>query len=327
MKNNMKNTIIFFLAAVILTAYSCGSGSGKKEKETDKTDLKGNISISGAFALYPLAQKWAEEFCKIYPNVKIDVSAGGAGKGMTDALSELVNLGMVSREISQEEIDKGAWYVPVTKDAVVPVINDNNPALQDLVNTGLTKKTLREIFITGKITDWGTAVGKKTITGKINVYTRSDACGAADVWAKYLGEKQEDLLGTAVSGDPGVTEAVKNDKLGIGFNNIGYAYDATTKYVTAGIRILPIDFNENGIIDDNEYFYQKKDSIVKAISDGRFPSPPARDLYFVCKGKPENEVVTAFLKWVLTDGQKYVSEAGYINLTDEKIESALEKLK
>lgn len=323
----MRNTAILFLTAVILTMYSCGSGSVKNDKETNKKDLSGSISISGAFALYPLAQKWAEEFCKIYPNVKIDVSAGGAGKGMTDALSELVNLGMISREISQDEMDKGAWYVPVTKDAVVPVINEYNPALQDLVNTGLTKEKLQGIYLTGEITDWGTAVGKKSITGKINVYTRSDACGAADVWAKYLGEKQEDLLGTAVSGDPGVTEAVKNDKMGIGFNNIGYAYDATTKYVTAGIKILPIDFNGNGIIDDNEYFYQKKDSIVKAIADGRFPSPPARDLYFVCKGKPENEIVVAFLKWVLTDGQKYVAEAGYINLTDEKIKTALEKLK
>jgi phosphate transport system substrate-binding protein len=321
----MKNTGLLFLAAVILTAYSCGPGSDKKD--TDKTELKGSISISGAFALYPLAQKWAEEFCKIYPNVKIDISAGGAGKGMTDALSELVNLGMVSREISQEEIDKGAWFVPVTKDAVVPVINENNPVLQELMNTGLTKEKLQEIYLDGTITNWGTATGKTTITEKINVYTRSDACGAADVWAKYLGEKQEDLLGTAVHGDPGITEAVKNDKLGIGFNNIGYAYDATTKYVTAGIKILPIDFNGNGKIDDNEYFYQKKDSIVKAIIDGRFPSPPARDLYFVCKGKPENEIVTAFLKWVLTDGQKYVSEAGYINLTDEKIATALEKLK
>lgn len=320
----MKKGMLFILAVIILITYSCGSGS---DKNKDTKNLKGTISISGAFALYPLAQKWAEEFCKLHPDVKIDVSAGGAGKGMTDVLSGLVGLGMVSREVSQEEIDKGAWFVPVTKDAVVPVINDNNPALQHLMNKGLSKDILEGIFLSGKITDWATATGKKDIEGKINVYTRSDACGAADVWAKYLGKKQEDLLGTAVTGDPGITEAVKNDTYGIGFNNIGYAYDATSKYVTAGIKVLPIDFNGNGKIDDNEYFYQKKDSIVAAIADGRFPSPPARDLYFVCKGKPDNEIVIAFLQWVLTDGQKYVSEAGYINLTDEKIKAALEKLK
>jgi phosphate transport system substrate-binding protein len=322
----MRRLLLIIIGASIVLLNSCGSGSEKSKKNTLE-ELNGTISISGAFALYPLAQKWAEEFQKLHPKVRIDVSAGGAGKGMTDALSGLVNLGMVSREISKEEIDKGAWFVAVTKDAVVPIVNENNPVIQKLANSGLPKGILQGIYISGKITNWGQACGDKKNKDKINVYTRADACGAADVWAKYLGKKQEDLLGTAVTGDPGVTEAVKNDKNGIGFNNIGYAYDSKTKYVNAGIKILPIDFNGNGIIDDKEYFYQHKDSIVKAIADGRYPSPPARDLYFVSKGKPANKIVIAFLEWILTDGQKYVAEAGYINLPDAKIASGLEKLK
>jgi phosphate transport system substrate-binding protein len=314
------------ITAAILIVCSCGSGSDSGNKEKQDT-LSGTISISGAFALYPLAQKWAEEFQKLNPKVRIDVSAGGAGKGMTDALSELVNLGMVSREISKEEITKGAWFIAVTKDAVVPIINDANPAIQKLVTNGIKKEDLQGIFITGKTTTWAQASGDKKVTDKINAYTRADACGAADVWAKYLGKKQEDLLGTAVSGDPGVTEAVKNDKNAIGFNNIAYAYDSKTKLVNAGIKILPIDFNGNGIIDDNEYFYQTKDSLVKAIADGRYPSPPSRDLYFVSKGKPTNKIVLAFLNWIMTDGQKYVAEAGYIDLPKAKITAGLNKLK
>jgi phosphate transport system substrate-binding protein len=322
----MKKALSLFIIASILLVYGCGNSSNKNEKDS-KEELRGTISISGAFALYPMAQKWAEEFQKLHPKVRIDVSAGGAGKGMTDALSGLVNIGMVSREISQEETDKGAWFVAVTKDAVVPIVNENNPVLQQLLNKGLSKETLKDIFITGKVTSWGVASGDKKENVKINVYTRADACGAADVWAKYLGKKQEDLIGTAVSGDPGVTQAVKNDKYGIGYNNIGYAYDSKTKLENAGIKILPIDFNGNGVIDDKEFFYQHKDSIVKAIADGRFPSPPARDLYFVCKGKPENKLVIAFLEWVLTDGQKFVPEAGYISLPAAIIKSAIDKLK
>jgi phosphate transport system substrate-binding protein len=234
---------------------------------------------------------------------------------------------MVSREVSKEEISKGAWFIAVAKDAVVPIINDNNPAIQRLANYGLTKETFEGIFITGKITNWGQASGDKKIKEKINTYTRADACGAADVWAKYLGKKQEDLLGTAVSGDPGVTEAVKNDKNAIGYNNIAYAFDAKTKLVNTGIAIVPIDFNNNGIIDDKEYFYQNKDSLVKAIADGRYPSPPSRDLYFVSKGKPTNKIALAFLNWIMTDGQKYVAEAGYIDLPKAKIATELKKLK
>jgi phosphate transport system substrate-binding protein len=245
---------------------------------------------------------------------------------MADALSGMVNMGMVSRDISKEEIDKGAWFIAVTKDAVVPVISDKNPDVQKLLNQGVSKDVFEKIFISGKIKNWSDISGEKKNKERVNVYTRSDACGAADVWAKYLGKKQEDILGTAVSGDPGITQAVKNDKLGIGYNNIGYAYDSKTKYEVEGIKVLPIDFNGNGQIDNNEFFYHHKDSIVAAISDGRYPSPPARDLYFVCKGRPKDVIVVAFLKWILTDGQKYVGSAGYINLTTAKITSALKEL-
>jgi len=313
------------ITASILFVCSCGSSTDKNNKESLE-NLSGTISVSGAFALYPLAQKWAEEFQKLHPKVRIDVSAGGAGKGMTDALSELVSLGMVSREVSKEEIAKGAWYIAVAKDAVVPIINDYNPAIQKLANNGLSKATLQDVYVNGKITDWGNASGDKKVKDKINIYTRADACGAADVWAKFLGKKQEDLLGTAVSGDPGVTEAVKNDKNAIGYNNIAYAYDAKTKLVISGIAIVPIDFNGNGIIDDKEYFYQTKDSVLKAIADGRYPSPLARDLYFVSKGKPTNKVAKAFLDWIMTDGQKYVAEAGYFEIPKAKLATEYKKL-
>ena len=43
--------------------------------------------MSGAWALYPMAVTWSEEFRKIHPGVQIDISAGGAGKGMADCLT------------------------------------------------------------------------------------------------------------------------------------------------------------------------------------------------------------------------------------------------
>ena len=73
--------------------------------------------------------------------------------------------------------------------------------------------------------------------------------------------------------------------------------------------------NGNGQIDANENFYDNIDQLINAIAAGKYPSPPARDLYFVTKGKPTNAAVAAFIKYVLTDGQKYVHEAGYVDLS------------
>ena len=288
--------------------------------------LSGQLSISGAFALYPMTVKWAEEFRKINPGIRIDISAGGAGKGIADALSGMVEIGMVSREIYPEEIKKGAFPIAVTKDAVVAVISEANPALQDILSKGLKKDAGNNIWISGKNTTWAQAFGVKS-TSPIHIYTRSDACGAAEMWAKYFGKKQEDLLGVGVFGDPGLAQAVKRDPLGIGFNNIGYAYDAKTKLQVKGLRVVPIDLNNNGRIDVEENFYSSMNDLIAAIASGKYPSPPARELYFVCKGNPKsNKVLHEFIKWVLTEGQKYVHEAGYIALPKDKITGELKKL-
>lgn len=311
----MEMTYIRVLAIGLMLALGVQSG----QAQTGGAKLEGTITISGAWALYPMVVKWAEEFQKIHPAVKIDITAGGAGKGVVDAIAAAVDIGMVSRDIYPEEVKKGAWWIPVTKDAVVPTINENNPCRQELLSKGMKKQSFSDIWITGKEKKWDA----KT---EIHVYTRSDACGAAETWAKYLDKKQEDLLGVGVYGDPGLAEAVRRDISGIGYNNINYVYDAKTKEQIEGIRVLPIDFNGNGRLDKDEDFYSTRDSMVEAIATERYPSPPARDLHFVCQGKPQKTVVAEFIRWILTDGQQYVSEAGYINLSDEKLQAGLKKL-
>jgi phosphate transport system substrate-binding protein len=285
-----------------------------------------HITLSGAFALYPLAVKWAEEFKKTHPNIKIDITAGGAGKGMTDVLNGMVDIGMVSREIYPDETKKGALSFAVAKDAVVAVINSSNPAIKEIMVKGMKKDAGYNIWITGKYKTWSQAFRVKS-SAPMHVYTRSDACGAAEIWAKFFGRKQEDLLGSGVYGDPGLALAVKKDAIGIGFNNIGYAYDHTTKKQVSGITIVPIDLNNNGKIDPDENFYNTMDDIINAISKNKYPSPPARDLYFVTKGKPTDKLVAEFISWVLTDGQKFVRESGYIGLPADKLAKESAKLK
>ncbi|MBU0494759.1 MAG: substrate-binding domain-containing protein [Chloroflexi bacterium] len=291
---------------------------------TPEGQLRGTVTVSGAWALYPLMVQWSEEFQKLHPDVRFDISAGGAGKGMADALSGAVDIGMVSRAIYQEEVDKGAFGLPVVKDAVFCTISDKNPVWDDLRQTGLNQETITGIYVTGEITTWGQVVGRPEVTDPIHVFTRSDACGAADTWAAYLGKKQEDLKGIGVYGDPGVLEAVIKDPLGVGYNNLNYAFDAETGQPVAGARVVPLDVNGNNQADPEEACDTKAQA-VNAVATNHYPSPPARDLNLVTKGQPTG-LVKAFLAWVLTDGQRYVDEAGYIALPKAKLDAALSQL-
>ena len=284
--------------------------------------LKGNISASGAFALYPLMTRWAEEFQRIYPGVRFDISTGGAGKGMEDVLANKVDIGMVSREITLEEEAQGAYPLPVAKDAVFALVNAENPVLSDLIVQGITSEALTKIFITGQIKTWGEAVGDPLIVDEIHVYTRSDICGAAATWGLFLGGTQGDLLGEGKFGDPGIVQAIQKDPLGIGYNNLIYAY-GLGDVAPQGTVLLPLDLNANGLADPDEIL-DTRQKAADAVASGLYPAPPSRELYLVTNGKPQG-IVQAFLTWALTDGQAYVERSGYVRLTDEQLGISLEK--
>ena len=72
---------------------------------------------------------WTGDFAEKHPEARIDISAGGAGKGMTDVLNDMVDFAMLSRELHNEEREKGAVAFAVGRDAVIPVLNMENPLL------------------------------------------------------------------------------------------------------------------------------------------------------------------------------------------------------
>lgn len=319
-------TLLSVLAASLLLS-ACGTAAPTASGPAAGVDeLSGTISVSGAFALYPMMTVWAEEFSKIHPNVQFDVQGGGAGKGMTDTIAGAVDIGMISRAIKPEEESQGIFWVSVTKDAVFPIISSENPVADQLLAKGITQETYNKIYITGEITTWGEVVGNPSNTDEIHLFTRSDASGAAEQWAKYAGgEAQEDLQGIGVNGEPSMVDTVIKDPLAIGFGNLNSIFDLSNGNLVPGILIPPIDINENGQADPKEVYTVKQDAFG-AVTNGTYPSPPARFENLATLDKPEG-LTLAFIEWILTDGQQYLEAAGFVPLTPEQQAESLAKLK
>jgi phosphate transport system substrate-binding protein len=336
-------SILSALIAASLVLSACGSttpaptqapvatevGATAEVPVATEEPLSGTIAVSGAFALYPMMTVWAEEFTKLHPDVQFDVQGGGAGKGMTDTIAGAVDIGMISRKIKDEETAQGIFWVAVTKDAVFPLVSADNPVAADLIAKGISQETFNKIFITGEIKTWGEVVGKPEITDEIHVYTRSDAAGAADIWAQFAGAKaQADILITAiaVNGEPALVDTTIKDPLGIGYSNLNSVFDVTSGKLIDGALVPPIDANTNGAVDGADEYYQSKAEAVAAVSSGKYPSPPSRFENLATLGKPDG-LKLAFITWILTDGQQYLDAAGYVPLTPEQQAESLEKLK
>jgi phosphate transport system substrate-binding protein len=322
--------IRFLVVAIALVAFFI-SFEGKKGNPGPEKNPPGqkaiSISFSGAYSLYPLTQLWAAEYNKTHPDVRFDIQSGGAGKGLTDCITGAVDVAMFSRELIQSEKAQ-VWSLWLCKDAILPTVNSKNPYINGLRIRGLKKAEALAIYSDKTITTWEDLLGVSSKTPhKINVYTRADASGAADTWASFFGKKQENLKGIGVNGDPGLADAVKKDINGIGFNSYPFIYDLKTGKKFPNIEVIPIDVNGNGTIDADENFYDNIRIFEKAVNDGKYPSPPIRNLYFLVKaGKSQPKEVLDFFQWVLTDGQKYIAQAGYVPLPKGDLQSSLKKL-
>lgn len=288
------------------------------------------IKVSGAYSLYPMMVVWAKEYQQLHPTVKIDVTSGGAGKGMADALAGSVDLGMVSRDVTSAEAQQGIIAVAVVEDAVLATINANNPVVEKIIAQGVTRQQLKTIFIDFSISTWGQLVNDTKNTDPIKIYSRSDPCGAAETWAKYLGNYMQDDIPTIeeitkVKGDDSMSKAVASDSLAIGYSNVNYIYSNATNAPKEGIVVVPLDLNENGMIDPDEDFYDNRDDVVHAEINNILPSPPARLVYLVTLHNFMG-ITKDFVHWILTDGKQYTFKNGYGPVPSDMIDEQLQLL-
>lgn len=277
-----------------------------------------------------MVEVWADIY-EEDTDTTFDISGGGTGVGVSDVLNGQVDIAMMGREPEQEEIDQGLFAVPMLIDTVVGTVNVDNPVLDELQENGLTREELEAIF-TREITNWGELV-EADVDEEIVVYGRSDASAAYKKWGDFLGGEDdayteselEELADENHNGDQPVAEAVSREPNAISLNNINYVYDLESGELEGDIRPVPLDADGDGTLSDEEDFYETRDEFLAAVEDGQYPSPPAREMFLASDGQFEDDAYD-FVEWVLTDGQEYVRENGYVPLDDDRLEEAQNKL-
>lgn len=278
--------------AVLLLAAAVVSSFVNKEKTT--------INITGTRFFYPLVEKWAEEYKKQHPDVEVVVKFG-----LRDA-----DISMTGTPVEKEDASKGRYEV-VSKFAVVPVINAQNPAWNDLQRRGLAATDFEKIYFRGDqqqskfLLSSGVAV-------PIRVYTRG-AC-ASETFSRHFGKQVNDLanLDTKIADDKVLLQNVLNDSLGVAYNNLGFVYDLQTRRQKPGIKVVPVDLNGNGRIDDDENFYENLDVVIQKLETGHVELPPVGKMVFIYK--EERPEVREFVKWVGANGQQYNHGLGFLDV-------------
>jgi phosphate transport system substrate-binding protein len=253
---------------------------------------------------------WAEGFRAKYPNVSIQIEGKGSATAPPALIEGTAQLGPMSREMKQEEIDAFETkfgYKPTAIRVAVDALavfahKDNTLKGLNLAQVDAIFSSTRKLGAPADLADWGQA-GLPAWNGRaISLYGRNSASGTYGFFKEAaLGKGDFKASVKEQPGSSAVVQGVSADEFGLGYSGIGY--------ITSGVRTLPI------AAEGTEY----AEPTYSNCLDGSYPL--ARFLYIYINkapGKPLNATTAEFLKFIISkQGQEIVVKDGYYPLPAE----------
>ena len=317
----MKNKILLLVSLLLILSSNLSSKEDNVIK--NKPSPQGSISVLSTPDLYDLTTKWANEYCRLNPGVKINVIKASDAKTV-NLSSAGANLGFISYEYYSALNSESLWKMVVGRDIIVPVISSKNPFMKEIYHQGITSKALAQLFENPKNQNWG-ALLKTGQKDPVHFYMVNDVTVKSDV-ANFMNLAQNKIDGIKSGNGSEVISNVQNDPFGIGFCKVKNIIDENGQDIVKNIQFLPIDKNGNGHLDYMEKIYDDLFEFLRGAWIGKYPKALCRNIYSISTVKPTNEVELGFLKWVLDDGQKYLIPYGYSDLVYSERESQLTDL-
>jgi phosphate transport system substrate-binding protein len=309
------------------------------------------INGAGATFPYPIYSKWFDEYHKAHPETQINYQSQGSGAGIRQLLSGTVDFGASDGPMTDEQIAQAkvpVLHFPTVLGADVPTYNI--PGVP--VELNFTPDALAGIFL-GTITKWndpaiaGPNSGVNLPPNDIIVVHRSDGSGTTYIWTDYLSKvsgawKTKVGKGTSVNwpvglggkGNEGVSGLVKETPNSIGYVELIYAIQNNMPYgrvrnsagnfvkadlagvsaaAAAAAKNMPDDFRVSITNADGQTAYPVS-SFTWLLIPTQIPDAAKRD------------ALKAFLKWMLTDGQKFAEPLAYAKLPKEVVEKEMKAI-
>jgi phosphate transport system substrate-binding protein len=239
------------------------------------------ITLAGSTAFQPFAEKIAEKFMAVNPEIQVNVQGGGSAVGIQSALSGAADIGMVDL-LNLPKETKSLESTTVAKDGIAIVVNPKNPV------NDLSAEQAKDIF-SGKITNWSAVGGPAS---PIRVVSREEGSGTRSSFdALVLGK--EKIASNALFQDSNgtVRETVAGDPDAIGYVSIGLVNE----------RVKAVSYNGHNPTNDN-------------VKRGVYAL--ARPIFFLYRGQP-NEYVKTFLDFVISaPSQNMLKEEGLVPRSD-----------
>lgn len=320
MKKGFSVTALLSMAVFAFATSAMGQGLDPDLPVYRPTDgVTGTITLTGSTTMSQLASVWAESFQAYQPQVGFEITVTGSATAVTAVMNGEAQFGMLSRDITQEEVDafqqKFGYPPTIVVPSLEPIaiyVHSDNPI------EGLTIDQLDAIFSASHIRGGDADTwGDLGLTGAwasrpITLHGRSDTTGSQVYFQTAVlagGEFKPSI--TSHQDNHRLVRALGSDTTGIGF--------AGMIYQSPNVKAVPIALTAQG-----PYVSIEGDAATGTAY------PLIRPLQIVVNHRPGSELPAAqkeFLKYIFSRlGQEDVVRGGFQPIPADPAEVSLDIL-
>jgi phosphate transport system substrate-binding protein len=281
----------FFALSLCLVLLGCNADASDGEAPSSSY-----IQNKGSDTMVNLALAWAERYQAIHPEVRISVTGGGSGTGISSLLNGTVDIANASRAIKDEEVEQAEakGFTPVevivARDAIGVIVNPTNPVQK------LTMQQISAIF-RGEYNNWKELGGEDRPIVRVSRETNSGTHVYFLETVIRLGNSEDKSIFSPntllLPSSEGIISEVGDNPNAIGYDGLGY--------ITPHVKTVAVAVNEN-----SPYVLPSVDT----VNDKSYPI--ARDLYMYTHDQPAG-AIKEYLDWIHSpEAQAIVRELGFI---------------
>ena len=147
------------------------------------------LVLTGSSTIAPLVLEIGKRFEKLNPGTRVDVQSGGSTRGVNDARTGLVDIGMTSRALKPEESDLTAYRI--ASDGIGIILHQKNPV------QSLSNEQIKDVYI-GKITNWQQLGGEDR---KITVVNKAEGRSTLELFLHHFQLDNREIRAHVIIGD------------------------------------------------------------------------------------------------------------------------------
>lgn len=251
----------------------------------------------------PLVEKWVAEYSKTN-DIAFQIATGKAQDNEN------------SISFVTEQDDDAVFFA---RYAVLPVVNKASEAEQLLGSKRLNAKKLKSLFFVKDEYEDDTKESKAEKS--LHIYTGNSQQSASRAYAASFKQETSNYKGKKISGDDSfLNVALNRDPLGVAINSLSNIFDLQSRQLRENLTLVPLDIDKHGeqVLDE-----ARLDDIILLLEQQQFAEIPTGKIGL--DYDRHNSQLNAFVRWILTDGNKYIHEYGLLQLPQKELTAQLHR--